>query len=403
MNPPIAFAALVVFATLSFSPAAARGDVFELKDGGQVEGELIAGAGGSEYLVRTADGVEVTIARPQLDRVVQQDATRQEYLRRSRAAADTAEAHRELAAWCREQKLSAEADVHLERVAELDPTDEEARRSLGYLKVGGRWLSREEVMAERGMVFYEGKYRTRQDIAIRERAKQADNVEVDWFGKIRLWRGWLDKRRPGQAEEAQALIAAINDPNAAPALVRILSDEDDEYVFELLLAVLGRLDHPAAITTLVAYSLDHDDDEIRHKCIDYLTSGVRPVSIIPYVQALKSKDNVIVNRAAEALGLIGNPEAISPLIDALVTTHRYQVQAEQPGISAGFSPSGGGGGLSMGGNGPKIIRKDEENPDVLQALAKLAGTQEFEYDETAWRHWYVDQQMRQRINARRDE
>lgn len=382
---------------------AVRGDVFELKDGGRVVGALVEGSGSAEYIVRTADGVEVTLARHQLQRVVQQSEAEAEYELRSRAAADTAGAHRELAAWCREHKLLAEADLHLARVAELDPTDEEARRSLGFQKVGGRWLSRDDVMAARGMVFYDGKYRTKQDVAIREREQQAGKVEVDWFGKIKIWRGWLDKRRPGQAEEAQAQITAIVDPNAAPALVRILDDEQDEYVFDMLLSVLGRLDHPAAITTLVAYSLNHDDGEIRHKCLDYLTSGVRPVSILPYVQGLKSKDNVIVNRAGEALGVIGNPEAISPLIDALVTTHKYEIQGDAPGqIGASFSPTGGGG-LSLGGNGPKIVKEDQDNRDVLAALAKLGGTQEFEFDETAWRHWYVDKQMRQRVNSRRDE
>ena len=69
------------------------------------------------------------------------------------------------------------------------------------------------------------------------------------------------------------------------------------------------------------------------------------MSIVPYVQALRSKDNVIVNRAAEALGTIGDPEAISPLIDALVTTHKYLIQPAGGGgpgeITAGFGTGGG--------------------------------------------------------------
>jgi hypothetical protein len=40
---------------------------------------------------------------------------------------------------------------------------------------------------------------------------------------------------------------------------------------------------------------------------------------------------------------------------------------------------------------------------VLQALVKLSGNQNFEYDKPAWRAWFVDMQMRQRVNARRDE
>jgi hypothetical protein len=377
-------------------------DVYELKDGGQVVGEAVERPEAEGYVLRTPAGAEVTLARDQVARIVQQDAVHEEYQRRSRTAPDTAEAHRELAAWCREQKLSEEAEHHLERVVDLDPTDEAARTSLGYQRVGGRWLTREEIMAARGLKFYQGKYRTPQDIAIRQRDQQVKDADVDWFTNIRTWRNWLEKARPGQFEEAQAQIAAIVDPQAAPALARLLDDEPNEQIFDLLLATLGRLDHPAAVQTLVAYSLESNDTEVRLQCLDYLVNGVRPVSVLPYVQALKSKDNVIVNRAGEALGKIGDPAAVSPLIDALVTRHKYIVQSNQPGqINPVFGS--GGGGLSVGGNGPKVTQRDQENLRVQRALIKLSGKQDFGFDEKAWRAWYVDQQMRQRINSRRDE
>src|SRR5690606_30513229 len=104
-----------------------------------------------------------------------------------------------------------------------------------------------------------------------------------------------------------------------------------------------------------------------------------------------------VNLAGYALGKIGDPAAISPMIDALVTSHKYLIQPEGPGGGNTFNPTfssgpGGlsGGGLSMGGNGPKLIQKDERNGAVLQALIKLSGKQNFEYDEAAWRAWFVD-------------
>jgi hypothetical protein len=56
----------------------------------------------------------------------------------------------------------------------------------------------------------------------------------------------------------------------------------------------------------------------------------------------------------------------------------------------------------MGGKGPQIIKKRLENPAVLRALMKLSGNQSFDYDTDAWRGWFVDMQMRQHANARRD-
>jgi hypothetical protein len=397
-----ALLAIVLFAVAS----RAQADVFELKDGGQVTGELVERTEGGDYVVRTADGVQATLGRAQVQRIVPQDETTAEYERRSRTAPDTAEAHRELAEWSRQNGLTDEADHHLERVVDLDPEDEAARRSLGYERVGDRWLTREEQMAARGMVFFDGRWRTPQDVAVRQRDDAEGDVEAEWVGRLRRWRGWLDSDREDRVEEARAQIAAIDDPYAAAALVKLLEDEEDEWAFELLLATLGRLDTALTVQTLVAYSLEYDDAEIRALCVDYLVGGGRPVSIVPYVQALKSGDNIIVNRAGEALGVIGDPEAMSPLIDALVTTHKYTVQPSGGGpgdITAGFSPSGGGGGLQMGGNKPQIIERDRENLRVLRALTTLSGGQNFDYDELAWRHWFVDQQMRQHANARRDE
>jgi len=398
-----------IFAVVAalFSAAALRADVYELKDGGEIVGETVERIEDGDLVVRTADGALVTLERKLLARVVNHDDEMAEYIKRSRARPDTADAHRELAAWCRERKLLKEADIHLARLAELDPNDEEARRSLGQMRVGDRWLTAEQVMIERGMRFYDGKYRTAQDIAIRERNKEEQSANVDWFKQLRMWRGWLDNSRAARADEAHAQISAISDPQAAPAIVRLLEDEEDPEVFEQLLRALGGLmDHPIAVRTMVDYTLDPEiRGEIRDQCLDYLRDG-RSVHILPFVQALKDKDNRVVNRAGYALERIGDPAAISPLIDALVTTHKYQVQPESGGgdrIAAGFSPSGGGAGLSVGGNGPQIIQADEQNERVLQALMKLSGNQPFEYDEQAWRAWFVDLQMRQRINSRRDE
>ena len=97
--------------------------------------------------------------------------------------------------------------------------------------------------------------------------------------------------------------------------------------------------------------------KLARRALDYLMQMNVPRSIVPFVEALRSKDNVIVNRAAEALGVLGDPEAISPLIDALRTKHKFQVSSGA-GTTATFSNSGGG--FSSGG--PKIIERADRQP-----------------------------------------
>jgi HEAT repeat protein len=393
---------LLFITTLSLSGAAAWADVFELVDGGEVSGLLLARGENEEYVIRTDSGAELTLEKSQVRKVSPVGDNLLEYRQRSRTLPDTVEAHRALAQWCKEHELARFAEHHHQRILQLDPSDEEARKSLGYQEFQGRWLTRDQIMALRGMRMYDGDYRTEQDIALREREKQRDAVETDWFRNLRTWRGWLDNER--RAQEALALISQIQDPVAAPAIVKLLDREEDPQVRSLLLSTLGELRHPAAVETLVVLSLDDPDPELRQQCLDHLLRVHQPITLTPYVKALKSPDNEIVLRAAEALERIGDPAAISPLIDALVTTHKYDDPDAAPGgINASFSPTGGGGGFAFGGGGDKIIRVDQENSEVRMALVALSGGQDFQYNEKAWRRWYVNEQIHDHLDARRDE
>lgn len=382
-----------------------KADLFELQSGGRIVGELVQRSETGDYVVLTDDGARITLSQKQVRRHVREDARLLEYEKRSRGMPDTVAAHRELAAWCKQQQLAHLANHHYRRILELDPDDEQARQNLGYQRHQGRWLTRDQIMAERGLRHYDGAYRTPQDIALRQREKKRKTAESDWFRQIRLWRGWLNSRRPERAAEAAKQIAAIRDPYAAAALVKLLEKENNPRVRELLTAALAELDHPLAIQELVDLSLHDPDHEVRLQCIEYLQKSDRPISLTPYVKALKHRDNVIVNRAAEALQQIGNPAAVSPLIDALVTTHKYKLEDRPSGqINASFSPrSSGGGGFSFGGGGPKVAKVEEENLNVRRALVQLSGGQDFEYNEKAWRRWFINQQTHSHVDARRDQ
>ena len=45
---------------------------------------------------------------------------------------------------------------HAERVVELDPTNAEARQMLNFRNVDGEWMTREQMMSSRGLVFHSG-------------------------------------------------------------------------------------------------------------------------------------------------------------------------------------------------------------------------------------------------------
>ncbi len=369
-----------------------------LSNGGRIEGTLNdAASDDKQYVIDTSAG-RMTLDRSQVERIDAATAGEKQYAALAKDSPDTVEAHWKLYEWCRSHKLRDEAQQHLTRILELDPNHAEARSLLGFRKQGDQWVTRDDVMAARGMVKYDGQYMTRQQVELLEKQKQTKDTQVDWRKDLNMWRGWLTGRRADRAEEARQKIAAIHDPQAAEAIVAVLNRESDPAVQQMWLEVLSRLDSPAAVNALVSYSLYNDNEEIRRQCLDYLLASHRRGLAAPYLTALRTSDNVLVNRAATALGLIRDPAAIGPLIDVLVTTHKEKVS---DGGSMSVSMSGGNSGMSMGG-GPKYVTRQVRNADVRTALLQLTQIAGFEYDQDAWRDWLRAQAKARHVDLRRD-
>ena len=382
---------------------AAHGDILELENGGRIEGRIVKSSDGDKqsYTVELPGGGWLTIPRSQVARVESTSEAEAEYPKLARTSPDTVEAHWKLAEWCRERKLRDQSQRHLSRILELDPNHEQARAILGFRKNEGQWMTRDEVMESRGMVMYEGRYVTRQHVELLERQKEAKGSQVDWAKNVKRMRRWLTGRRQDQSAQALAEIQSIRDPLAAEAVVDMLRREPDPELKQLWMEVAGRLDHQAAVDALVELSLLDPDPEIRHQSLEYLVKSGRKGLLRPYVRALKDRDNEIVNRAGEALGQIGDADAIGPLIGALITTHKFKVAEGNPDQYAiSFSPQGGA--FSFGGGGPQTVTQAMQNPSVLNALQSLSGTN-FDYDQNQWRAWLAAQSKRQAVDVRRDE
>jgi hypothetical protein len=161
---------------------------------------------------------------------------------------------------------------------------------------------------------------------------------------------------------------------------------------------LGRIQDPGATDGLVKISLEDDDPEIRLSAIDELQRTKPPVAVAQYVKALKSTDNPTINRAALGLAAMEDRSAIAPLIDVLVTSHKFKVGSNSNQISSTFSPAGGGG-LSVGSK-TSIITRTLANEAVRDALVKLSGVN-FGYEKDDWKAWLVAQRQVETLDVRR--
>jgi hypothetical protein len=380
-------------------------DVLELKNGGRVEGEIADSSGDdpANIAITTADGVRMTITKSDVARVIPQTKDEEEYQRRARSIEDTVDAHWDLAQWCRDKNLRNAYHEQLEHIIQLDPQHAEAHQALGYQKVNGQWMLRDDIMAARGLVLYEGKYVTRQHVELLERDKQARATDADWNNHIERLRRSLAGRRQDRADQALAELRAIRDPQAAPAIADWLRHEQDPGLKHVLLETASQIDSLVAANALVDLSLSDPDEETRVQALELLLKSGRTGLTTPYIRALKSNDDDVVSHAAEALQTIGDEDAIGPLIDALVITHKKLVAAGSPDQHAYVMTPNGGGVSSFGSAPPKTITQTVRNPYVLTALVKLSGGASFEYDQGQWRNWLSAQAKSHAVDVRRDQ
>lgn len=401
---------VAVFAT----PAAA--DIFFLANEGQVQGTWLNKdeTPRRQYIIETEPGVQVTLDKAQVVRVERQALAVSEYERVRPDYPETVEGQWALAEWCKQHKLDAQRRDHLERVIALDGNHYDARRLLGYQLVNQQWKTREQIMAERGYVRDGGRYKTAQQIEIERRGEKEKQAEQEWINRLRKWTQELED--PALRPAAADRIRNIDDPYALRALDQWLKSGPDSFGRQCLVEALAKIPVPGAIGTLVRVMVEDPDSEVRLSAIEVVSAEQLPAAVQLLARSLKHKNNEYVNRAAAALGALEDPAAIAPLIEALVTSHKFLVTTGNPGgmgqtfarpdangVIQNPPPGGGSGGgaFSFGGSS-KIVKQQLQNRDVLDALIRLAHVN-FEFDVPTWKRWYANTQKKtELLDGRRD-
>jgi hypothetical protein len=380
----------------------AGADVFVLQNGGQVEGELINRdeSPRKTYVVRIADGGEVTLTVDQVAQAIVQSEAERLYEKYLPKMPETADGNWKMAQWCRRHQLDSLERQHLEQVLQHDPQHELARRRLGYSRIEGEWIKTDELMQQRGYVRHEGRWRTPQEIQSNERIDQQQLQQKQFAKDIRRWRRWLDGRRADQALEN---LKNIRDPLAAPTLAELLPKENSARIKVLYIEILGRLPGGDATGALVMCALYDGDEEARILSLEQLQHRGDSQAVAAFIKALGSNNNQLVKRAAVGLSYMKDLDAVRPLIAALNTQHKRVVDPNAGQIGAAFGRNGQSGGpaLSVGG-GPRVVQRTAKNREVLDALVSLTG-ENFQFDEAQWHRWYVESNTPPVNSLRRSE
>lgn len=419
-SPLFSGQALAICAALAFgSPVSA--DLIKLNSGGELRGKIVKGRTNHESVtLETLSGVTVTVQRSDLVFLTMRPLNVEEYESRIRKLPNTLDAHWELADWCRKKSLVKQRETHLRHVIQLDPAHEPAHLALGHIRQKDGWVSKDELMTSQGYVKHKGKYITSQEFELIGKTEAERHEERAWFSKVRLWSGWVEGTLTSGAEKQRngwQALEGISDPNATPAVMRFLAPNENRELRSLAVKILSHVGGNKPVPGLVQFSLSDVDPEVRYQALYGIGNDQKNKAMPLYVKHLKHETNFVVCRAGMALGVVGNEKAVPALIEALITSHNYQVRV--PGGSQSnlsFATNGGfAGGSSLSPNieiglrtgqypsgviimdptATELTRTrvmtvtlDHQNAEVLSALQKLTG-KNFGYDKRTWHLWWA--------------
>ena len=178
-----------------------------------------------------------------------------QYHQRRDAMVDTSDDHRELARWCHKHHLLAEEKVHWIKALAFEPNDEEALSALG-------------------LQFYEDQLLTKSQIdAAKKRELEQRRATSIWQPKLAKWRKAIESGKQPQRDEAIQAVARVDDPLAIGALEMVFGSAQTRHSGELqplLIAALGRIQHPSATAALLRWSLGADQPFVRKLAADEL-------------------------------------------------------------------------------------------------------------------------------------
>lgn len=400
-----------------------RADVLRLKSGAELRGKVVkvdAARTADAVAIELMTGAVVTVLREDVAMQVPRPMAVEEYELRARNVAATLDAHWDLAEWCRQKHLTSQREAHLSKVLEFDPDHERARAALGHVWKEGAWVDYDDYMLARGYVKHRGRYITQQELDLVEKSADELKREQDWMPKVRQWTNWLTGNHVGRSQQGLASLKELREADAVPAVLKFLGEHTSPDVRQLGVQVLARTRGEKAAVALARMVLREGESTIRTAAIEGIDEPCYEKVQALFLRDLRNQNNAVVCRAALGLKRVGDERSIAPLIDALATSHSYQVRVRGAG---GQTYSNGPVGLQSGSLPPEVeaglrtgqypngvvllnspnpadnmlsrvvtVRVDHQNAEVRAALHRLTG-QDFGYDERLWHLWWASRKQ----------
>ena len=211
------------------------------------------------------------------------------------------ERHRTLARWCKSHGLESQARAHWFGVLESDGSDLEARQTLGFVLVGNRWFSPEEMSA------------------IAARSKTAIESLRQWMPKVREWVTAIEGNDGKKRLKAIQQLRGLKDPKAVVALSAAIGQVSSDAAIHFI-QTIGRFQTREACASLAGISIADPSSETGVAAIEALR-GYPLGFYVPDMLDLmcteyKLKDQIVMR---------GNGEMVLQLVQIREMRNRFEV------------------------------------------------------------------------------
>jgi hypothetical protein len=191
----------IVVILLAAVPALAD-DVY-LRGGGQITGEIVEQTEDSVSV--DIGGGSLTVKMSSVERIERSVSPMQEYkARAAQIPTGDAEAWRDLARWATGNALSSQVWDAYSHVVAILPDDEEANRTLGRVRLDGRWVSEDESYKARGYIEFEGEWMTPAERQTILADRQARDDEYRRVNEARIQTIEAEQKAQKEREKAES-------------------------------------------------------------------------------------------------------------------------------------------------------------------------------------------------------
>ena len=398
--------ALVILATLSFTPSLLFADRVTLANGRVIEGSVAERDG--RVVITIDNGSKIVLDKSQVVSI-EKAPLPADLLREKETALKPGDgaALARLARWCDENGLDDDRDRLYWRVLELRPNHVTARETLGFRKLGALWLTEADYQHHLGNVEYQGKW---VPAAEWERLALAEADLLERAAVTDALRTAANSRTPAQQKEAAA---ALIEFRAAPESLRRVTlaqnlKSPKPRLRQLAVRLTGELDGRKPIQSLTAVAVTDTRKPVRDEALRVLKSWNDPDTALGFIPYLESKNDRQRVNATRALNVFPDRRAVPSLVTTTRTIwagfgRSHFAQLVQRAYVKDYELVSGGTGLVVSEVADPVIDTnltgvvldiDVRRAEAVSSIATLERItgQRFGADFDAWAQWWEEEQ-----------